>query len=64
MTGPDAPGTPDEGQAPRAEDAIHEYRAAGIRERTGRIPLWLIGVCVALFVWGAYYIVKYWTPQG
>lgn len=47
-----------------AEDAVHEYRAAGIRERTGRIPWWLIAVGVGLLVWGGYYIVRFWTPSG
>lgn len=55
---------PGEGRPPEGEEAIHEYRAAGIRERTGRIPLWLIAVCVGLAVWGGYYIVRYWTPPG
>jgi len=44
------------------EERIHEYEAAGIRERTGRVPLWLWAVSVGLLVWGAYYIVGNWSP--
>lgn len=38
------------------------YQSAGIRERTGYIPAWLIFVAVGLLVWGAYYLVNNWTP--
>lgn len=61
MNGPE---TPEKGRPPEGEEAMHVYRAAGIRERTGRVPWWLIGVCVGLFLWGGYYIVRYWTPGG
>jgi len=43
-------------------EEIHEYRAAGIRERTGRVPLWLWAVAAGLLAWGAYYIVQNWAP--
>ena len=36
-----------------------EYREAGIQERPGIIPAWLILVYVVLLVWGIYYLVTY-----
>ena len=38
------------------------YRSAGIRERSGYVPAWLLLVVVGLFVWGVYYLVMYWGP--
>lgn len=38
------------------------YRHAGISEREGTIPVWLIAVVVGLLVWSAYYRVRYWSP--
>jgi hypothetical protein len=37
------------------------YRSAGIRERHGRIPLWLQVVVVALLVWSLYYMLEFWN---
>jgi hypothetical protein len=36
------------------------YRDAGIQERRGRVPLWLLFVIIILVIWGAYYMVAYW----
>ena len=36
-----------------------EYRTAGIQERPGIIPVWLILVYVALLIWGIYYLVTF-----
>ncbi len=37
------------------------YRHAGIREREGGIPLWLMLVCIGLIVWSVYYMIRYWS---
>jgi hypothetical protein len=39
------------------------YRHAGIKERDGRIPLWLTLVVVGLLLWSIYYTVQYWSPD-
>jgi len=65
MSGPDTPkGNPAQDPDENGEDALHVYEAAGIRERTGHVPVWLWAVCVGLAVWGGYYIVRFWTPPG
>lgn len=38
---------------------IHE--PAGIRERSGSIPVWLKLVTVGLLLWGIYYTIRYWS---
>jgi hypothetical protein len=35
-----------------------------IESYEGIVPLWLIIVFVSLFVWGIYYLVKYWGGLG
>lgn len=47
------------GSAPMKE---YEYKQAGIRVRSGLIPLWLILVAIGLIVWGIYYIIQFWNP--
>jgi hypothetical protein len=42
-------------------DNAYLYRHAGIREREGRIPFWLLLVVVSLIIWSVYYTVKYWS---
>ena len=42
-------------------DEAYLYRHAGIREREGRIPLWLMLVCIGLIVWSVYYTIQYWS---
>jgi hypothetical protein len=37
------------------------YTSAGIRERHGRIPLWLLLVVATLLVWSLYYMVQFWN---
>lgn len=39
------------------------YTSAGIREREGHIPRWLIWLAVALLIWSTYYLFSYWSPQ-
>lgn len=38
------------------------YKDAGIYEKHGYIPLWLLAVAVVLLIWGVYYLVVYWSP--
>lgn len=38
------------------------YRHAGIEERDGRIPFWLMLVVVGLLVWSVYYTIRFWSP--
>lgn len=47
-----------------SENEEYLYQTAGIRERQGTVPLWLIGVAVGLFIWGAYYLLHYWSPTN
>jgi hypothetical protein len=42
------------------EGDVYLYKAAGLREHHGRIPLWLILVAIGLLVWGVYYMIRYW----
>jgi hypothetical protein len=42
-------------------DSTYVYRHAGIQERDGRIPLWLLMVCIGLIVWSIYYTIRYWS---
>jgi hypothetical protein len=42
-------------------DEAYLYRHAGIQEREGRIPRWLILVCIGLIVWSVYYTIRYWS---
>jgi hypothetical protein len=39
------------------------YRHAGIKERDGHIPFWLILVVVGLLLWSVYYTIQYWSPS-
>ncbi|MGH7255096.1 MAG: hypothetical protein ACREI3_04895 [Nitrospirales bacterium] len=39
------------------------YRHAGIREREGAIPLWLVLVVVGLLIWSVYYTIVYWSAS-
>ncbi len=54
-----------EKETPGSESAPDEYlyTTAGIRERSGTVPAWLIAVVVGLLAWGGYYLVVYWTPN-
>ncbi len=38
---------------------VYVYESAGITEREGRVPLWL--VVVSLMIWGPYYLFTYWN---
>ncbi|MBA3614447.1 MAG: hypothetical protein H0W49_16375 [Nitrospirales bacterium] len=44
-------------------DKSYLYRHAGIREREGGIPLWLMLVCIGLIVWSVYYTIRYWSES-
>jgi len=48
-------------QERHGEGEIYLYKEAGIWERHGKIPLWLVFVAIALLIWGVYYTVKYWN---
>lgn len=37
------------------------YRSAGIRERHGLIPLWLLLVTAVLLIWSLYYLIRFWN---
>ncbi|MCF8721807.1 hypothetical protein [Nitrospina gracilis] len=43
-------------------DEEYTYQTAGIRERDGYVPLWLILVGVGLLIWSGYYLWAYWLP--
>ena len=44
-----------------SQEEEYLYRSAGIRERHGRIPLWLLLVVVVLLVWSLYYMLEFWN---
>jgi hypothetical protein len=37
------------------------YGSSGIRERHGRVPIWLQLVVIGLIVWGIYYLIQFWN---
>ena len=39
------------------------FRHAGIEERKGYIPVWLILVAVSLILWSVYYTIRYWSES-
>jgi hypothetical protein len=39
----------------------YQYQHAGIRERAGRIPLWLLLVLAGLLIWSVYYTIRFWS---
>ncbi len=43
---------------------IHEYAQGEIRAYHGIVNKWLLLVYAILFVWGVYYLVKYWGGLG
>jgi hypothetical protein len=49
------------GESKAEGDQTYVYRHAGIREREGRIPLWLMLVCIGLILWSIYYAIRYWS---
>lgn len=49
-------------EAKTDDESTYVYRYAGIQERDGRIPLWLLMVCIGLIVWSIYYTIRYWSP--
>ena len=57
---PEASDRPPDGK--HAKDAIYIYRDSGIRERHGKIPMWLKIVTLVLVLWSIYYTVVYWSP--
>lgn len=40
---------------------MYVYEPAGIRERSGHIPMWLKMVAVGLIAWGIYYAIRFWS---
>ena len=53
----------DRKQAPSANNGEYEYVSAGVKEKPGRVPVWLMTVICGLFIWGGYYLIAYWNPQ-
>ena len=50
---------------PLASDDVSEeyiYQSAGIGERKGFVPVWLIWVALGLMIWAVYYLFSYWSP--
>lgn len=47
--------------AEASEAGSYLYEPAGIRERSGYIPLWLKLISLGLIVWGIYYTIRYWS---
>jgi len=43
------------------EEDVYLYGHSGIQERHGAIPLWLKLVVAGLLLWGAYYLIQYWS---
>lgn len=44
-----------------SEAGTYLYEPAGIRERSGYIPLWLKLISLGLIFWGIYYTIRYWS---
>jgi len=55
---------PKHGAAGEHQRSVFYYKDSGIRERHGRIPLWLVAVALALIIWSIYYVIAYWTPPA
>jgi hypothetical protein len=45
----------------KSEEEVYLYQHAGIQERHGAIPFWLKLVVAGLLLWGAYYLIQYWS---
>jgi hypothetical protein len=43
---------------------LEEYAGGIIQARVGHIPIWLLVVYAALFIWALYYMVVYWGGLG
>lgn len=43
------------------KEEVFEYQASGIKERKGKIPLWIWFVTLVLIAWSIYYLVTYWS---
>jgi hypothetical protein len=52
---------PDPHEGPQEDRQTYLYRHAGIEEREGHIPLWLVGVVAGLLIWSLYYMLRYWS---
>lgn len=50
-----------EKEAEASHQDVYLYKASGIEERHGTIPLWLQLVAYGLIVWGIYYTIHYWS---
>ena len=53
----------DKKHSPHSAEKTKEYlyTTAGLREREGHIPIWLICLGVGLFIWGTFYLIKFWS---
>ena len=56
-------GLPEQSHDPGGHEEPYIYKQAGIRERHGHIPIWLILVALGLIVWGVYYTIRYWSSE-
>lgn len=56
-------GSPATGKGKASEEhQPYLYQHAGIKERDGHIPFWLILVAAGLIIWSVYYTIQYWSP--
>ena len=53
---------PDDSNTSPEKPDSYLYRSAGITERLGHVPVWLIFVIIGLFAWGGYYLLEFWSP--
>lgn len=53
----------DDGKRRQAEQT-YIYQDAGLLERHGFVPRWLLVVAVLLVCWGIYYLLTYWQSPG
>ena len=61
---PDSPVHPKLEPRESSHPELEEYAGGLIQARIGFIPLWLLVVYGALFVWGLYYMYAYWGGVG
>ena len=60
----DPAGKPEPAQPESSETSpAYLYWHAGIRERDGSIPVWLMLVVIGLLIWSVYYTVRYWSAS-
>ena len=55
---------PETSDEPVEGEHLHEYAGGEIKERPGRINLWLLPVYAGLFAWSLYYLFTEWRGLG